>query len=1158
VTIPLGPFDLIEPIGTGGIGVVWKGVHRAQGVGVAVKVLTAQNARKKGFRKLFREEVRAVAALDHPGVVLVFDVGEVDHDAADASGGRLVAGSPYLAMELASGGSLDTWPKPGSWSALRDLLLGLLDALAHAHARGVVHRDLKPGNVLVCTQGDPRPGMKLSDFGLAWVMDDEAADGRQVCGTPRYMAPEQFRADWRAFGPWTDLYALACMAWELVTGSPPWPETDAMVLGRHHQHDPLPRFQPLYPVPDGFAGWLAALLEKSTGARAQRAADAAFALRLLGDAASPVTARPSLPPASAPTLVALWSHAGEDDPTFVSPGDGLEDVPTEEEAQPWPADLMPAFAPPPAPFTWRMSAGDRASMRLVGAGLGLYGLREIPVVGREPERDKLWSALRGVLDSRKPRMVVLQGASGSGTTRLAAWLSERAHEVGAAEVVKAVHQPFGGPRDGVAPAVARHLRVAGLTGPGLASRVAQGLRELGGDVEADTAALCPALEGASHAAAERWGPLRRYLRLLARRRAVILWLDDAQWGADALGLAKQLLLPDPEPFPLLIVATVREDALVERPAEAKAVQELVAGGASRVEVRPLAAQEAARLARELLGLDSALAREVGRRSAGNPMFAVQLVQDWVQRGVLVPGARGFQLREGERADLPDDIHGLWAARVVAAAAACPDPDAAGFSLEIAAVLGNEIDAAEWEATCAEAGIAVSEGLPDLLLARRLATPLEGGWTFAHGLLRESLERAAREGGRAKRWHRAAAVVLERGEPTGYRLGRMGMHWLEAGEPERAIKPLFNSSAVAEQGGYLSEGQRLIDAWERAMREAGVPESDGQWARGLWMRAMLAVTMGRAAEGAAAGRVLEEKARKYRWDGHLGRAARIQATAAVMAGDLENGVVHSMRAVDIARATGDVFVEATALNSLGDIARQRGDWEGAEGWYQQALALHPRIPKEAAPYDAMQGLALVYKTRGRMEESRRLLAEVIAYADRVERPNLKATALNGIGEVARAEGKLDEAEGLYRTAVAILRNVGPERSVVPRMNLCLVLLMRGRFTEARPMLQVDRARLEARGRKGLASGCAAMLLACAAAEGDPVTFDRDWIAVTSFRAKTGFVDADVAWAVELAGDQWSARGDAERARRAWTEARAMCGALADLDGYERLSGKLSAR
>ena len=97
-----------------------------------------------------------MAGLHHPGVAMVYDIG------------RTAEGSPWIAMELASGGTLDALvDQPVAWSQLKELLLSLLDALAHAHARGVLHRDLKPANLLLCTSADLRPGLKVSDFGLA-------------------------------------------------------------------------------------------------------------------------------------------------------------------------------------------------------------------------------------------------------------------------------------------------------------------------------------------------------------------------------------------------------------------------------------------------------------------------------------------------------------------------------------------------------------------------------------------------------------------------------------------------------------------------------------------------------------------------------------------------------------------------------------------------------------------------------------------------------------------------------------------------------------------------------------------------------------------------------------------------------------------------------
>ncbi|MCB9681026.1 MAG: serine/threonine protein kinase, partial [Alphaproteobacteria bacterium] len=207
--VALGPYLLHEPIGRGASGVVWRAVHASQGLAVAVKVLQGAGARALGAEEAVRAEVETVAALSHPGIVLLFDQGEVNAATAAASRGALEAGQPYLAMELCSGGSLAQLGPDFGWREVAATVRGLLDALAHAHARGVVHRDLKPSNVLVAGPEDLRPGLKLTDFGVAWSLGDRRV--RSVTGTPRYMAPEQFRGDARDLGAWTDLYALGCM-----------------------------------------------------------------------------------------------------------------------------------------------------------------------------------------------------------------------------------------------------------------------------------------------------------------------------------------------------------------------------------------------------------------------------------------------------------------------------------------------------------------------------------------------------------------------------------------------------------------------------------------------------------------------------------------------------------------------------------------------------------------------------------------------------------------------------------------------------------------------------------------------------------------------------------------------------------------------------------
>ena len=147
--IPLGPFDLTAQIGAGGMARVWSAVHRGTGLDVAVKVM--RGATDDARALALQREVRAVAGLDHHGIVGVFDYGEVDSVASRASSGALVTGSPWFAMELARGGTLGL-RELSAWQDIEAILVQVLEALAHAHAREVLHRDVKPTNLVLGTE----------------------------------------------------------------------------------------------------------------------------------------------------------------------------------------------------------------------------------------------------------------------------------------------------------------------------------------------------------------------------------------------------------------------------------------------------------------------------------------------------------------------------------------------------------------------------------------------------------------------------------------------------------------------------------------------------------------------------------------------------------------------------------------------------------------------------------------------------------------------------------------------------------------------------------------------------------------------------------------------------------------------------------------------
>lgn len=255
------------------MGTIYRGTHRDTDVSVAVKVI--RRAGPRAARRPFHVEIQAHAGLQHPGIVYLFEYGSIDGEAAEASEGELRRGDPFVAVELADRGTVRDAMPLGDWPTVCRILVQALDALAYSHARRVIHRDLKPENLLVFDEtgdGDADWRVKLADFGVAHAFggefDAETDELEAAAGTPLYMSPEQVRGDWREYGPWTDLYALGCIAWEMVCGLPPFSGDNHVEIALNHEMEDRP------PARSGIsgAGRGGALDARNDGARP----DAAF------------------------------------------------------------------------------------------------------------------------------------------------------------------------------------------------------------------------------------------------------------------------------------------------------------------------------------------------------------------------------------------------------------------------------------------------------------------------------------------------------------------------------------------------------------------------------------------------------------------------------------------------------------------------------------------------------------------------------------------------------------------------------------------------------------------------------------------------------------------------------------------------------------------
>ena len=267
-----GSFELIALAGRGAFADVWRGVHLTDGYSAAIKIPRGHEYVTPRLDERFLREVRSTARLDHPGVIDIWDHGRLSHSIQPSPNDSYDEGTPYFVMEWIDGGTLTSVLDALDWSGVQRLVLQLLDALSMAHARGIIHRDIKPDNIMMA----PR-GAVLSDFGIAFAEESiqlEATD-RRFLGTPSFMAPEQLCGELCMYGPWTDLYAVGCLTFLAVTGERPFWGDSLKSIAKAHFHAEVPHLKPRFKVPDGLTTWIQRLLRKAPHNRYQCAADAA-------------------------------------------------------------------------------------------------------------------------------------------------------------------------------------------------------------------------------------------------------------------------------------------------------------------------------------------------------------------------------------------------------------------------------------------------------------------------------------------------------------------------------------------------------------------------------------------------------------------------------------------------------------------------------------------------------------------------------------------------------------------------------------------------------------------------------------------------------------------------------------------------------------------
>lgn len=694
--IPCGRTVLTGKLGQGGHAAVWSALWPGHPEPVAVK--TALEAGSSMGLRALQEEVGAVCSLRHAAILPILDSGVTTLATEVASGGRIARDVPWLLMPLARGGTLERFCGRLPWMEVRGVLASVLLALSYAHGRGVLHLDLKPQNILLSgTEPALRP--MLADFGLAHWMGRAGAD--RVAGTPHYMAPEQSRGDHRAWGPHTDLYAMGCVAWTLVTGAEPFGGLSAAGALRAQVTQPIPAFAPATEVPAGLETWLRWLLEKAPRDRPISAAEARAALLELG---APVASGRAV----APAVSSAATFAFDDlELPELPPANG-------ERARRFVVDALldpPAVLPPVAPHL-------------------LAGLHP-PLVTHQKQREVVWSALRSAASGAQACLEV-RGLRQVGVGPLARWTAERARRAGMhtllvdAECSEALRTLF---------------RAHGLADDALRRHLHQTVwRPAGISVDA----AVKALSGDPH-------ELQEVLLALARDAptAVVL-LPSA--SSNARRIARTWAASVARGLLLIATLSGHLGAGEQTPTPA-ATHSLWLEAVPRGALRDLAAA--------LLPLDPATTGTLVRRAAGYPGLLVQTLRAWARAHRLVLGPEGLRVIDDRALERQLALTSPMATELELWFGA----DGSGrAALELLALMGPGTERTRWEEACRRAQVELASAQVRRLVEAGAVADDGGRLTLTLPDLVRVLEASAVRSGRAAALHRAAAEACH-GRPA---------------------------------------------------------------------------------------------------------------------------------------------------------------------------------------------------------------------------------------------------------------------------------------------------------------------------------------------------------------------------------------------------------
>jgi len=1152
-------YHLLEEVGEGATCTVYKAEDAVLDHPVAIKIVRANLAIHARFRARFSREVALSAQVVHPRVIPVYDTG------------RLQDGRPFVTLAFADAGSLSDLliTQPTLTEALR-LIDQVLEALSTMHAMGLLHQDLKPANVLLHRQEhwDPYGPIDawVADLGVAGAVTDLALHQRGISGTPTWMAPEQRDGRYAELGPWTDLYAVGLMLFEILGGDR---RTKA---GKRKVLDSLSA-GPLglaADVPAALELVVRNLLDPDPRQRYDRATDVQRAIRsAVQDKDLTLRAAPQAGGQVGQSFSEVILPEGMDAITASPPVDLPETTVRWNRVAPEP---MPAEPPP------EIEDGSGPS------GLAMFSLHEPRLDAREGIRWLLWQKAREVVQTGEPRVVLLTGSAGTGKTRIAEGVARLLEASGHMEAVYLRYHLPAGPDDGYRGAVQELLAPWNENRADLQQRLKRWLardqQRPPDQVHTEASVLarwCGYLEKGETSvnAAVGLAYLYRHLDARAWRGGAVMVLEDthlAQEDGDGLAICTALLDRSVGERPILAIATISAEAMHRDPALQARVASLESRGAMRLSVPRMSDNEMREFLTDRMCLTPSLAASMAEHCAGTPGKALLLLRDWAIRGNLThnQGSQFALNPELEITDiLPPDSDALYQSRIQGAVASTEDPSAAFEALAATALAGQEPPLSVVHEIN-------PEGL-DSLLATGIIR--QRGWrlVFEHARIQFSARQIALGRPDVADLHRRLGEAWEAlGNRTGVDVDLpMGIHRLHAGSVNTALVPLLRAARRA-----LDEGRSPL-ALDAARLGMAAADRTGALSARAEARLRLAEAYLDLDRPEDARNVLDET----RDIGHLDRRTNAWIWVLMSRAEVARGALTQARqflesALVAFEATRDRDGLIHTNHGLGTVCRLEGTPSQAANHYARMLRLSTGDPR--IEVKGLRGLVEARVVGGRMEGVEDLVHKLrkAALTSGDTRNIAQATYCAGLVHLARQD--LDAAERHFHTSRALSATIGDDRlqllseknlgevfryrgdtrnaerfyetvvrfstdrqwagsAAVAHLNLALVHMERNAPRMARIAIEQAEAQLQQRPRHWAWMFIGLMRAVWAAQEGDERTC-RAWWAVANERGLERIRTADLLMPIQLLVDAAQHQGWFDISERAADYHRELSGSL----------------